>query len=110
MAQLKRVWSSLKNKKCRDPQGYINELFQYDSIGYNLKQLIITILNKSKDTLEIQEIMTNVNVLMIPKTGKPNLNAIKNQRGIFLISVFRSILMNMLLQDEYTKIDQYMSD
>ena len=54
--------------------------------------------------------MSNVNVVMIPKAGKPNLNDIKNQRGIFLISVFRSILMKMLLQYEYTKIDEYMSD
>jgi hypothetical protein len=38
MAQLERMLSSLKKKKCRDPQGYINELFQYDSLGYNLNQ------------------------------------------------------------------------
>ena len=47
---------------------------------------------------------------MIPKPGKSNLNDIKNQHGIFLISVFRSILMKMLLQDEYTKIYEFMSD
>ena len=54
--------------------------------------------------------MLNVNVVMIPKPGKTNLNDIKNQQGIFLISVFRSILMKMLRQDEYHNIDEYMSD
>ena len=35
---------------------------------------------------------------------------IQNQRRIFLLSVFRSILMKMLLKDEYAKIDNFMSD
>ena len=110
MNQLDKVLCSLKKKKCCDPQGYINELFQHDSLGYNLKQSLLTMLNKTKDFLEIPDMMVNVNVVMIPKPGKPNQNDIKNQRGIFLISVFRSILMKMLLQDEYKKIDEYMSD
>ena len=33
MRQLYKVLISLKKKKCCDPQGYINELFQYDSLG-----------------------------------------------------------------------------
>ena len=110
MTQLDKVLRSLKKKKCCDPQGYINELFQYDSIGYDLKQSLLTMLNKTKDILEIPDMMVDVNVVMIPKPGKPNQNDIKNQCGIFLISVFRSILMKMLLQDEYKKIDDYMSD
>ena len=110
MGQLDKVLISLKKKKCRDPQGYINELFQYDSLGQNLKESILTMLNKTKDLLEIPHMMLNVNVVMIPKPGKPNPNDIKNQRGIFLLSVFRSILMKLLLKDEYEKIDSYMSD
>ena len=110
MAQLDKVLKSLKKKKCRDPQGYINELFQYDSLGSNLKQSVLTMLNKTKESLEIPLMMSNVNVVMIPKPGKTPLNDIKNQRGIFLLSVFRSMLMKMLLQDEYQKIDDFMSD
>ena len=106
MDQLDKVSCSLKKKKCHDPQGYINELFQHDSLGYNLKQSLLTMLNKTKDFLEIPDMMVNVNVVMIPKPGKPNQNDIKNQHGIFLISVFRSI-QKMLLQDEYKKIDKY---
>ena len=54
--------------------------------------------------------MLDVNVVIIQQPQKPNLNDIKNQRGIFLISVFRSILMKVLLKDEYQKIDNFMSD
>ena len=92
MNQLDKVLCSLKKKRCHDPQGYINELFQHDSLGYNLKQSLFTILNKTKYFLEIPDMMLNVNVVMIPKPGKPNQNDIKNQCGTFLISVFRSIL------------------
>ena len=67
-------------------------------------------MNKSKSLLEIPDMMKNVNVVMIPKPKKQGLHHIENQRGIFLISVFRSILMKLLLKDEYNTIDSYMSD
>ena len=67
-------------------------------------------LNKTKDTLVIPDIMTIVNIVMIPKPGKKSLSIIQNQRGIFLLSVLRTIIMKMLLKDEYNKIDEFMSD
>ena len=54
--------------------------------------------------------MKDVNVVMIPKPKKQSLHHIENQRGIFLISVYRSILMKLLLKDEYNTIDSFMSD
>jgi hypothetical protein len=41
---------------------------------------------------------------MIPKPKKKNMHDIKNQRGIFLISVYRSLFMKLLLKDEYKTI------
>ena len=67
-------------------------------------------LNKTKDTLDIPEVMTNVNIVMIPKAGTPSLHDIQKQRGIFLLSVFCTIIMKLLLQDEYEKVDTFMSD
>ena len=99
MIQLDKVLSSLQKKKCRDPQGYVNELFKSASAGSDLKLSILHMLNKMKDTLEIPEIMTNVNIVMIPKTGKQSLHNIQNQRGIFLLSVLRTIVMKLLLKD-----------
>ena len=77
MGQLEKVLILLKKKKCCDPQMYINELFQYDSLGYNLKESILTMLNKTKDLLDIPQMMLDVNVVMIPKPQKPNSNDIK---------------------------------
>ena len=54
--------------------------------------------------------MKNVNIAMIPKPGKPNSHSISNQRKIFILSIFRSILMKILLKDEYKMIDEFMSD
>ena len=54
--------------------------------------------------------MKNVNVAMLPKPGKNGCHMLENQRGTFLISVFRSILMKLLLNDEYKTLDSYMTD
>ena len=102
--------NSLKNGRCRDPEGFINELFKHDVAGKDLRSSLLYILNKTKDTLIIPDMMKKVNVVMLPKPGKPSLHQIENQRGVFLISVFRSILMKLLLKDEYETIDSNMSD
>ena len=54
--------------------------------------------------------MKNVNVAMIPKPGKPGLHDLNYQRDIFPISIFRSVLMKLLLKDDYEKLDSYMTD
>ena len=107
LEELEKVLNSLQKNKCRDPQGLINEVFKCASAGSDLKQSILHMLNKIKDTLVIPESMTNVNVVMIPKQRKQVLHDIVNQIGIFLLSVLRTILMKLLLKDEYRKFDTY---
>ena len=107
---MERVLKLLKRRKCRDPQGYVNELFNYEAAGSDLKESLLHIMNKTKENFEIPDIMKDVNVVLIPKQNKPNLNLLENQRGIFLLSIYRSMLMKMLLLYEYEGIDQYMSD
>ena len=110
MEELEQVLHSLQKNKCRDPHGFVNEVFKYASAGADLKLSLLYMLNKTKDTLVIPDIMKNVNIVMIPKQGKPDLQNIENQRGIFLLSIFRSIIMKLLLKDEYKKLDTFMSD
>ena len=107
---LDKTLKSLQKNKCRDPQGLVNELFKCASLGSDLKKSILHMLNKTKDTLDIPEVMTNVNIVMIPKPGAHSLHDIQNQRGIFLLSVFRTIIMKLLLKDCYEKVDKFMSD
>ena len=59
-----------QKKKCRDPQGFVNEIFKHTSAGSDLKLSILYMINKTKDTLNIPEIMTNVNIVMITKTRR----------------------------------------
>ena len=87
MEELDKVLNSLQNKKCRDPQGFINELLKHASAGSDLKESILYILNKTKDSLEIPEIMTNVNIVMIPKPGKKVYMTYKT-KGEYFYSVF----------------------
>ena len=47
---------------------------------------------------------------MIPKPGKRSLGNIENQRGILIINILRSLLMKILLKDEYETLDSFMSD
>ena len=54
--------------------------------------------------------MKIVNIALIPKPGKRNLQHIENHRGIFLIHKFRSLVMRMLLNDKYDTLDNFMSD
>ena len=87
MQHLERVLKLLKRRKCRDPQGYLNELFKYEAAGSDLKKSLLHIMNKTKEQLEIPDMMKDVNVVLIPKQNKANSNLLENQRGIFLLSI-----------------------
>ena len=65
--------------------------------------------NTTKDKLEIPETLQTVNIAMTPKQGKKSSTDISNQQGIFILSICRSILMRLLLKDEYKMIDEFMS-
>ena len=108
--ELKKILKSLKNNRCRDPQGLINEIFKPNIGGSDLQKALLKLVNKTKNTHVIPEFMKLVNIVMIPKPGKLNSHILHNQRGIFLISTFRSIILKLLLKDEQKKIDAFMSD
>ena len=54
--------------------------------------------------------MKNVNIALIPKTGKRKKHMIDNHRGIFLIHKYKSLLMRMLLNDKHPIIDEHMTE
>ena len=67
------ILKSLKNNRCRDPQGYMIEIFKNGIARDDLKKSKKHILNKIKDTPKIPDTLKEVNVSMIPKLGKePN--------------------------------------
>ena len=64
--------------------------------------------NKLKDIGEIPDFMKVANITTIPKQGSKFL--LKNERGIFILSAVRTILMRLLFNTKYEMINDNMSD
>ena len=103
------VYKSLKSNKAKDPHGLINELFQLNVIGEDLKKSLFLMYKRIKEELSIPDIMQYANITSIYK-GKGGKNDLLNERGIFGINIFRSILLKIIYNDEYEHIDSHMSD
>ena len=109
IGDLEEAIKSLKNGKCRDPEGIIREIFMEDSMGEDLKQSMLILCNKIKHTRMIPSFMQKTNICAIYK-GRGDKLSLDSDRGIFLITIFRTILMKMVYKDKYKIIDQSMSD
>ena len=100
---------SLKNNKARDPMGFVNELFKEGVAGKNLKMSLLTFFNKMKRDNVIPHFVRLADVTTIYK-GKGSKSDLLNDRGIFIVTILRSLLMKLIYQDYYPKIDKSMSD
>ena len=103
---LLKVLSSLKNGKSRDPHGLINELFQ-PRVGVIDFQKCVG--NKIKEELIIPEFMQFSEIVAIYKWKGEKMD-LNNERGIFIVNIFRAILMKMVYRDKYHLVDQNISD
>ena len=108
MVELDKVLSNLKINISRDQDGYINEIFKPCSIGHDLKQSILVMFNKLKSEQLFTDFMLFASITTIPKSGSESI--LRNQRGIFRISVLRSILMKLVFNRNYQTIDSNMSE
>ena len=103
------VLQKLKKNKSRDPHGLVNELFKPGVIGSDLKCSMLSLLNEIKRTFHLPEFVQWADITSIYK-GKGQKLDLENERGIFGVSVFRSILMRLIYNDKYAIIDSNMSD
>ena len=108
MEDLEKVLSNLKKDKCRDPQGLINELFSTDVAGCDLKKSMLLLFNRIKECDKIPDFMKMADITAIYK-GKGSKNNLKNERGVFIVSTYRSILMKLLMNEKYDTIEKHMS-
>jgi hypothetical protein len=67
MDQLDVVLDYLKKNKSRDPLGYANNIFQTDVAGKDLKQALITLMNRIKRELIYPEILEDYDISSIFK-------------------------------------------
>ena len=109
MNQLEKAMKTLKKNKSRDPNGWINELFQDGVAGNNLKLSLLHILNEMKKQNYIPDFVRFADVSTIYK-GKGSKKDLRNERGIFVVTIFRSLLMKLIYQDYYSILDKSMSD
>ena len=108
MAQLETVLKRLKLNKSKDPHGYAHELFK-DAAGDDLKKAILLLMNRIKREQRFPKALEICNISSIWKKKKSR-NNFDNYRGIFRVSVFRSILEKLIYNDEYFNIDKNLSD
>ena len=109
MKQMDKVLLSLKTKKARDPHGLVNDLFKPGIIGADLKSSLLTLLNQIRETGTIPDFVQWANISSLYK-GKGDRLDLSSDRGIFLVTLFRSILMKMIYNDKYDILDKSMSD
>ena len=67
MNDLESVLSSLKQNKCRDPTGLVNELFSTNNAGKDLKLSIFLLFNSIKETNQIPTFIKIVDISAIYK-------------------------------------------
>ena len=108
MENLDKALSDLKNGRSRDPEGLINEIFKKNVIGNDLKSSLLMMFNKIKEKQEIPIIMNFANITTVPKKGSKL--QLENERGIFRVSVLRTILMRLIYNEKYKDIDRNMSE
>ena len=109
MKDLETVLRHLKKNKSKDPNGYANELFSKDVIGDDLKVATLILMNRIKDEQKYPEILEVCDITPIFKI-KGSRNDFSNYRGIFRVSIFRSILDRLIYNDEYQVIDSNLTD
>ena len=109
MGDLEKALKGLKSDKARDPNGLVNELFKEGIEGRDLKLSLLKFLNRIKEKNCIPDFVRMADVATIYK-GKGEKCDLQNDRGIFLVTIFRSILMRLIYLDKYEVLDQSMSD
>ena len=106
---LEAILKALKNNKCMDPMGMRNEIFKDGYIGKDLKEAMLKLFNGTKENQVIPHIMTLANICTIFKNKGSRLE-LGNDRGIFILTIWKKILDKLIYVDKYKHIDRNMSD
>ena len=109
LSQLDKVLKNLKRSKSRDPHNFANEIFHPNVAGYDLRLAILKLVNRIKTEQTFPSALEICNISAIYK-NKSSRNNFNNYRGIFRVSIFRSILDRLIYNDEYENIDSEISD
>ena len=109
LTNLNKAIMGLKINQSGDPSGIISELFKPGVLGQDLARGLVMLCNGMKTELFIPALVQLANITTIYKNKGSRLD-LTNDRGIFILSIFRKIVDKMIYQDKYEKIDNFMSD
>lgn len=100
---------ALKNNKTIDPNGMVHEIFKRGCIESELQKGLLLMFNGIKHNQYIPDYMTLENITTIFKNKGSRMD-LKNDRGIFILTVLMKILDKLIYFDNYEHIDNNMSD
>ena len=100
MHDLDVALKSLKRNKSRDPFGLANEIFLDGVAGSDLKLAVLKMMNRIKSDQQFPRALQQCNISSIWKK-KGSRHVFDNYRGIFRVTILRSILDRLIYNDEY---------
>ena len=111
MSNLEKVLKHLKKDKSRYSRysRYSNEIFRPEVAGDDLQLAILKLMNKIKQEQIYPDCLEICNISSIWKK-KGSRNDFDCYRGIFRLTIFRSILDRLIYNDEYSIIDSNLAD
>ena len=108
MDDLKAAVKQLANDKSRDAENHANELFKETVAGTDLLKAVLNLMNLIKEKQKYPTIMEKCNLTSLHKRGSKK--DFSNYRGIFRVSILRSILDRLLYNSSYETIDSNLTD
>ena len=109
MEDLENAIKDLQRNKSRDALEQANELFKEEVAGDDFKLAILKLMNMIKTRLQYPEGLEQCNITSIYK-NKGSRKEFNSYRGVFRVTVLRSILDRLTYNDSYYTIDDNLSD
>ena len=108
MIEFEKGIKDLNKGRARDPEGWCAEILQENVMGEDLKISLLELLNDIKTNGIVPDFMKESSVTTIPKPGSKF--ELANERGIFKLSVVRSLLIRLIYNRTYSILDYNMTD
>ena len=103
---LNQALKQLDDDKSRDPEGFSNELFK--NAGTDLLKAVLKLINLMKERQMFPKVLEKCNITTIHK--KKSKNDFSNYRGVFRVTILRSILDRLIYNSSYEVIDSNLTD
>ena len=108
MEDLKIALKHLENEKSRDAEEHANEIFKESAAGPDLLEAVLKLMNLIKEKQVYPTVMEKCNITSIHKKGSKK--DFSNYRGVFRVSILRSILDRLMYNSSYETIDTHLTD